>query len=160
MGRHTYNVLASKMERVHAGYGLTGKVCAIITDNGSNFVKAFIVYSDSTTTPQEKVEEETEDDVILENVDELSTFDCKETNVDDDLTQVQYELPQHYGCAAHTLNLIASKDTDKFLSSSSTSKGIYCSLFAKSSALWNKASKSTVDCARSGQEKAYCTYCN
>ena len=107
-------------------------------------MKAFAVYSDSPATSLEDVEEETEDDAAFENVDELLTFDSEETNIDDDLTQVQYELPLHYRCAAHTLNLIASKDADKFLSSSSTSKGVYCSSFAKSSALWNKASRSTV----------------
>ena len=53
-------------------------------------MKAFTVYSDSTATPLEDVEEETEDDVVFENVDELLTFDCEETNIDDDLTQVQY----------------------------------------------------------------------
>ena len=58
-------------------------------------MKAFTVYSDSTATPLEDVEEETEDDVVFENVDELLTFDCEETNIDDDLTQVQYELPLH-----------------------------------------------------------------
>lgn len=147
MGRHTYDLLACKIEQVHASYGLTGKVCATITDNGSNFVKAFAVYSDSfdsAATPLEDVEEETEDDAAFENVDELLTFDSEETNVDDNLTQVQYELPPHYRCAAHTLNLIASKDADKFLLSSSTSKSVYRSSFAKSSALWNKASRSTV----------------
>ena len=48
MGRHTYmyDVLASKIEQVHASCSLVGKVCATVTDNGSNFVKAFTVYSD------------------------------------------------------------------------------------------------------------------
>ena len=143
MGRHTYDVLASKIEQVHASYSLVGKVCATITDNGSNFVKAFTVFSDSANDTAEDVEPEGED-VAFEDIDELLTLDPEETNIDDDLTQVQYDLPPHYRCAAHTLNLVASKDTDKFLSTSSTSKAVYRNSFAKSSALWNKASRSSV----------------
>ena len=143
MGHHTYDILACKIEQIHASYSLTGKVCAIITDNGSNFVKAFSVYSlldssDSTATIAEDVEEETEK-VVFEDVDEMLS---EETNIDD-LTQVQYKLPPHYRCAAHTFNLIASKGVDKYLSSSSTSKRVYCRSFAKSTALWNKANRST-----------------
>ena len=44
MGQHIYDVLACKIEHVHASYSLTGKVCTTIIDNGSNFVKAFAVY--------------------------------------------------------------------------------------------------------------------
>ena len=145
-GRHTYDVLASKIEQVHASYNLAGKVCATITDhNRSNFVKAFTVFSDSASANRttEDVEEEGED-VAFENVDELLSLDPKETNIDDDLTQVQFDLPPHYRCAAYTLNLVACKDVDKFLSSSTTSKSVYHNSFAKSSALWNKASRSTV----------------
>ena len=104
MGRHTYDVLASKIEQVHASYSLVGKVCATITDNGSNFVKAFTLYSDSANDTAEDVEPEGED-VAFEDIDELLTLDPEETNIDDDLTQVQYDLPLHYRCAAHTLNL-------------------------------------------------------
>jgi len=45
VGRHTYDVLAAKIEHVHSVYGLNGKVTAIMTDNGSNFVKAFTAFS-------------------------------------------------------------------------------------------------------------------
>jgi len=43
MGCHTYDALACKIEQIHTSYSLTGKVCATITDNGSNFIKAFSV---------------------------------------------------------------------------------------------------------------------
>ena len=148
-GHHIYDVFACKMEQIHAAsYCLTGKLRATIIDNGSNFIKAFSVYSlldssDIAVTIAEDAEEETED-VAFEDVGELLTLDLEEMNTDDDLTQVQYELPPHYRCAAHQMNLIVSKDVDKFLSSSSTSRSVYCSSFAKSCALWNKASRSSV----------------
>jgi len=91
MGQHTCDVLACKIEQVHASYSLTEKVCATITDNGSNFVKVFTVFSDSndsTPTPVEDPEEETEEDTTFESVDELLTVDSEETNIDDNLTQV------------------------------------------------------------------------
>lgn len=45
VGRHTYDVLAAKIEHIHGIYGLNGKVTATVTDNGSNFVKAFATFS-------------------------------------------------------------------------------------------------------------------
>ena len=46
-GHHTYDALAEKIEHVHASYGLTRKVTATVTDNRSNFVKAFTVFRQS-----------------------------------------------------------------------------------------------------------------
>ena len=120
-----------------------------ITDNGSNFVKAFSLYSVSSLSPSESVEVFTvqedsdveDDEYVLEDVHGLLQANDDST---DDLTQVQYELPPHQGCAAHTLNLIASNDIDKYLSSSPSSRSVYRSSFGKSVALWNKASRSTV----------------
>ena len=138
-GRHTYDVLGAKIEQIHNGYNLAGKVTATITDNGSNFVKAFAMFhqspldSSSTTTEEatilsmdddsdESLENTETEEVIFENMDDLLTVDTE-----DDHTQVQYDLPAHERCAAHTLNLIASTDIDKFLSTSPISTEVQLS---------------------------------
>ena len=142
-GHHTYDIIASRIEHIHASYGLNGKVVATITDNGSNFVKAFSVYSISSSESSKAAvsEDAEEDEFVFEDLDGLLQVDNGST---EDLTQVQYELPPHERCAAHTLNLVASTDVDKYLSSSPESRSVYRSSFAKSAALWNKASRSTV----------------
>ena len=147
--RHTYDVLAAKIEQVHEKYGLVGKISATITDNGSNFVKAFASFGmpdsgsaepsiSSLSTSMEDDEENEE--VTFENLDDLITL--VEGN-DDDLTQLEYELPSHERCAAHTLNLAASSDVDKYLLLCTITRSVYRSSFAKCSALWNKARRST-----------------
>lgn len=40
-GRHTYDVLTKIMSDVFRDYGITNKVTRVVTDNGSNFIKAF-----------------------------------------------------------------------------------------------------------------------
>ena len=142
---------------VHASYEVTGKVTATVTDNRSNFVKAFTVFHQipldssfiSTDTVIPVIEENSEEtrqdtdteEVILENLDELLTLD--QASAEGDFTQVQYDLPPHQRCAAHTPNVVANTDVEKYLSST-VSRSVYRSLFAKCAALWNNASKSTI----------------
>ena len=121
-GHHTYDIIVSRMEHIHASYGLNGKVVATITDNGSNFVKAFSVYSISSSESSKAAVPE--DEFVFEDLDGLLQVDNGST---EDLTQVQYELPPHERCAAHTLNLVASTDVDKYLSES---RSVYRSSFA------------------------------
>ena len=40
----TYDVLAAKIKNVHKNFGPSGKVSATVTDNGSNFVRAFATF--------------------------------------------------------------------------------------------------------------------
>jgi len=157
VGRHMYDVLGANIEQIHNSYGLTGKITATITDNGSNFVKAFAVFhqtseSVSTEEASSNVTMEEDPDVLCDNIyTDEATFENMDqvltADIDDELTQVQYDLPAHERCAAHTLNLVASTDIEKHLSTSSSSRTIYRSALAKCSAIWNKVNQSTV-CSR------------
>ena len=152
IGHNTYDVLAGRIESIHRHFEICPKITATITDNGSNFVKAFKVFAVDPTpsSASEEVIEQQEDDDQSQNEENEVSFEdmCDaltlKSEKDDDYTQVEYELPPHERCAAHTLNLVASSDVEKSLSSSSLSKQIFRSSFAKCTVLWNKASRSTV----------------
>ena len=77
-----------------------------VTDNGSNFVKAFNIFSDghvipnSDTIKTQLVQEDSGDVAFVEVgpiLNEVASFDQA------------YMLPAHQRCGAHTLNLVAVK---------------------------------------------------
>lgn len=127
-GRHTYDVIANEIEQVHSAYGLNSKVTATVTDNGSNFVKAFRMFEQSDS------DEESEEDEEVTFTDVAQTLS---TDYDG-----QFSLPPHLRCASHTLNLIFH-DVEKWLTANE-SKVIYRSAISKCSALWTKANRSSV----------------
>ena len=149
VGRHTYDILAAKMEEVHRNFGLHGKISTTVTDNGSNFVKAFASFSVLKTEVDDNEEHSiTDDDYGVELGDDATFTDIHSVMMleqnEDDQTQVEYELPPHQRCASHTLNLVASTDVDKHLLSNSLSKSVYRSSFGKCTALWNKTRRSSL----------------
>ncbi|CAB4039898.1 zinc finger BED domain-containing 1-like, partial [Paramuricea clavata] len=105
-------------------------VCRRLKDNGSNFVKAFSVFAEQ--------EQENHDDPDKDE-------ECQFEDVFDDLTQasagLEYQLPPHQRCAAHTLNLISTSDAEK-AEADGNYKRLSRSTFAKCSSLWNKSSRS------------------
>ncbi|KAK0137511.1 hypothetical protein N1851_026291 [Merluccius polli] len=44
-GRHTYDAVGFEMELIHSAFGLSRRITATVTDNRSNFVKAFKMYA-------------------------------------------------------------------------------------------------------------------
>ena len=137
-GRHTYNAVATELEDIFSRYGLNNKVTACVTDNGSNFVKAFKEFQQAQPESDEEQEEEASEVTFtdLYNVLTIAT--------DDDDGHSICELPPHHRCAAHTLNLIANNEVDKWLASNPDSRAVYRSATGKCAALWTKASRSTV----------------
>ena len=147
-GSHTYDAITAELEDIFSKYGLNhDKVTACVTDNGSNFVKAFKEshllqqQQDRHESSDEEEEEhnEEEDEVIFTDLDSVLTQAMEE-----DAQPGLFVLPPHYRCAAHTLNLIATNEVDKLLSSHSESRAVYRSATAKCSAMWTKASRSTI----------------
>ncbi|KAL3060838.1 hypothetical protein OYC64_015224 [Pagothenia borchgrevinki] len=111
---------------------------ACVTDNGSNFVKAFKEHQQRQV---ESEEDEVDGDGEADFTDLHSVLAAAR---DDNARDRLCVLPPHHRCAAHTLNLIANNEVDNWLSSNVESKAVYCSATAKCSALWTKASRSTV----------------
>ncbi|KAF7198979.1 putative LOC107373015-like protein, partial [Nothobranchius furzeri] len=132
-GRHTYDIIAAEIDHIHSLFGLSTKVTATVTDNGSNFVKAFQMFQPESLSGDDDDEEDGEDVIFTDVSDVLSTA------ADEGIV-----LPPHLRCASHTLNLISCSDVDKWLLSNPTTKNIYRSATAKCTALWSKASRSTL----------------
>ena len=143
-GPHTYEVLARELEQIHVEFGLAGKICVTVTDGGSNFLKAFGQFG------LEEVHYTT-----LENADTLCLVDVDLTaedvqniiqrdsgisveSLDDE--QVMYNLPPHFKCSCHLLNLVATTDLSKI---EGTVKRVLTQVFGKLSGIWNKQNRSS-----------------
>lgn len=115
------------LSNVHQQFGLSvNKIVGIVTDNASNFGKAFRIFS----FDKDEIEEELE---YLQNEDNIVIFEFElPNNFDGDLEE--FALPIQYRCISHTLNLIATTDSRVALSDIKYKK-LYNSSFSKASAL-------------------------
>lgn len=103
-GKHTFDMIATLLSDILLDYGIQRKVVYVVTDNGSNFVKAFREFG------LQNVQEENDEDFDEDD------FELQAYNMD----SLEYEshsgevvLPPHYRCLSHTLSLIATNDLDK-----------------------------------------------
>jgi len=140
-GAHTYDVLAESLNDVFTEYNLSiSKMVRCVTDNGSNFTKAFrefgiVVNQHSGDDSSDDDDGEDFADVTLESVDQILNEDTGDT-------APAIILPPHHLCSSHTLSLLAVTDIPKILAENAALKRIHNSVMAKYYSLWNSAGRS------------------
>ncbi|XP_024869998.1 uncharacterized protein LOC112453440 [Temnothorax curvispinosus] len=170
-GTHNYISIANLLFEINMQYNLKSKqIVSTVTDNGSNFVKAFkefgykikipTMLEEEIPTVLEKEEEGEIDSEYCSNeedldeyVDELDTdFEFRNINQEQEDTNIQpiIELSKHLRCASHTLSLVATTDFTKALKQNSVASKIHHTAMGKCTMLWNmsrrpKTSEKIVD---------------
>jgi hypothetical protein len=132
VGSHTYEAIAEMIFDIHTSYGLDSeKITATVTDNASNFGKAFREFLFETPEADEH-----QDDLDVEIV---NTGEVLSGNDGEDAGDIS--LPHHETCCSHSLNLLATVDADKV--KDPTYKRLYRAALAKCSAVWNATHRSS-----------------
>ncbi|XP_077262566.1 uncharacterized protein LOC143897632 [Temnothorax americanus] len=128
---------------IHCEFKLdANKIVKVTTDNASNMVKAFSMFSQNSQTIDldKNDNDDSDDDFVIQDITEGIAGDS------DSVSEIV--LPVHQRCASHTLSLIAIVDIKAALtkSVSGNSGGSYTrshhSAFGKCSAIWNLTSRS------------------
>ncbi|XP_016662810.1 uncharacterized protein LOC103310757 isoform X1 [Acyrthosiphon pisum] len=104
LGRHTYDNIAEILDRIVNEFNLQNKITLIVTDNASNFVKAFRIFNENSDITGITTNEDENEEVVRS----VEIFDILDNAIIDHLDSLT--LPPHQRCAAHTLNLIATVD--------------------------------------------------
>lgn len=164
-GSHTYLNIAQVMNEITKTFKINNsKISHTVTDNATNFGKAFRTFSINLQTPNESQLSvhssninwfnTSDDESNVERSDSDSEVDNADVEITDISTllsnsnDVEYNdddefcLPEHLTCTAHTLSLIATSDVAKI--SDKNYNNISRSVFTKLNAFWNILSRSSV----------------
>lgn len=126
-GKHTYDVLAKKIHDIHKEFKIHNKVVLTTTDSGSNFIKAFKAFGTDLNlnslnelniivpTVEEEKEEEDIEYISIDNILDVAL------DVED---ATGFQLPPHRRYITHTLNLVATTDIEKWISSNAHTSNI------------------------------------
>jgi len=163
-GNHTYLNIAKVINEIIQDFKIENdKITHVVTDNASNFGKAFRTFSkqyivtDNTHISDSNYlglissdDSDSDDNITISSDDDVNSSNLEFDVVDLSSLILNYKetitntisLPSHITCSAHTLNLIASVDTAKIVDQAYNS--ISKSTFKKLSSFWNLLSRSTV----------------
>lgn len=161
-GNHNYLNIAKVINEIMLDFKIKNeKVTHVVTDNASNFGKAFRTFSkqfnvtDDTHISDSNYlglisSDDSDSDVNISSDDDVNDSNLEFDVVDLSSLMLNHKetitntmsLPSHLTCSAHTLNLIASVDTAKIVDQAYNS--ISKITFKKLSSFWNLLSRSTV----------------
>jgi hypothetical protein len=148
MGSHTFDVIANSISQVFSTFGLeeqSGKMICCITDNGSNFVKAFREFGMEYGNRNDGSDDDDDDEAEADSLQMISVNDVLDAGLHDSDTSLIY-LPPHHPCSSHTLSLITVSDSQTALKDNASFKRIHNATLAKCAAVWNSTSRSVKNC--------------
>jgi hypothetical protein len=133
------------------------KIVTTVTDNASNFAKAFSEYMVVEDDPQligEELEDHAETDQLelandnsysirrQQSQTEIVVHEVGEILANADVSNIQLQLPLHTRCVCHSLNLIATKDSEEAFKTPAYSR-LHHACMGKCQALWNAVNRSS-----------------
>ncbi|XP_057339645.1 zinc finger BED domain-containing protein 4-like [Microplitis mediator] len=142
-GTHSFDAIAKLLSGIHESFGLSvDSIQATVTDNASNFSKAFKEfgvgsYDDTSLDVSEKNDGNADEDDDI-GINEIDKSDPDKIVKSDDTfgSYCKHKLPRHVKCASHTLNLIASEDVTKAINNDKRLKRQHKNVMDKCSSLW------------------------
>jgi len=135
-GSHTYDKITDLINEINSEFNLSPtKILATITDNGSNFVKAFKMFGVKLQNI-----DIVEDVNLVDDDNSQSDLESNENyifeNVVGHTIEIENILPVHFRCFAHTLNLCATTDINKVIKGSVELSLIHDQVIKKCNILW------------------------
>lgn len=132
-GSHTFDVLARYIRSILALFKIENNCSHIVTDNASNFLKAFRICTEEYL--------EIYNSLMNREVVEINSIDLQAILKFSDETFIV--LPSHIRCVAHTLNLVCSTDFEEKLKAHEPIYNKYKTVIKICHALWSAQNQST-----------------
>jgi hypothetical protein len=137
VGIHDYSAIATALNEITVDFGIpVNEVTKIVTDNASNFSKAFKEFAKPEAVDNDDEEQELDIEFVT-----IELHPEPPVNEDDDIDD--FYLPPQERCAAHSLNLVGASDARSSDLNNTPYSRLYNSTFGKAQALWNKYQRSS-----------------